>query len=81
MFSSFNHLTKIYTIFSARDENELVLCVKDLNSPSFYPSMVSLWVTDSFERKDTERDLLTKLLINLVKSQHHTLSQVQLIKG
>ncbi|XP_027905523.1 eukaryotic translation initiation factor 4G-like isoform X1 [Vigna unguiculata] len=74
-------LSAIREYYSARDENELVLCVKDLNSPSFYPSMVSLWVTDSFERKDTERDLLTKLLINLVKSQHHTLNQVQLIKG
>ncbi|BAT96869.1 hypothetical protein LR48_Vigan11g161300 [Vigna angularis] len=74
-------LSAIREYYSARDEKELVLCIKDLNSPSFYPSMVSLWVTDSFERKDTERDLLAKLLINLVKSQHHTLSQVQLIKG
>ncbi|WVZ17624.1 hypothetical protein V8G54_010606 [Vigna mungo] len=74
-------LSAIREYYSARDEKELVLCIKDLNSPSFYPSMVSLWVTDSFERKDTERDLLAKLLINLVKSQHHTISQVQLIKG
>ncbi|ESW06382.1 hypothetical protein PHAVU_010G043700 [Phaseolus vulgaris] len=74
-------LSAIREYYSARDENEIALCIKDLNSPSFYASMVSLWVTDSFERKDTERDLLAKLLINLVKSQHHTLSQVQLIKG
>ncbi|PKI75275.1 hypothetical protein CRG98_004315 [Punica granatum] len=43
--------------------------------------MVSLWVTDSFERKDMERDLLTKLLINLCKPQDGMLTQVQLIQG
>ncbi|RZC02526.1 eukaryotic translation initiation factor 4G-like isoform X1 [Glycine soja] len=74
-------LSAIREYYSARDENELALCVKDLNSPSFHPSMVSLWVTDSFERKDAERDLLAKLLVNLVKSQHGTLNQDQLIKG
>ncbi|CAJ1948930.1 unnamed protein product [Sphenostylis stenocarpa] len=74
-------LSAIKEYYSARDENELALCVKDLNSPSFHPSMVSLWVTDSFERKDTERDLLAKLLVNFVKSKQGTLSQVQLIKG
>jgi len=67
--------------FSARDVNEVVLCIKDLNSTSFHPSMVSVWVTDSFERKDTERDLLAKLLMDLVKSHGGTLSQAQLIKG
>jgi len=57
------------------------LCIKDLNSPSFHPLMVSLWVTDSFERKDMERDILAKLLVNLTKSQDGVLSQAQLIKG
>ncbi|KAL0397421.1 UNVERIFIED_CONTAM: Eukaryotic translation initiation factor 4G [Sesamum calycinum] len=66
---------------SARDENEVALCIKDLNSPSFYPSMVSIWVTDSFERKDVERDLLTKLLINLTKARDGLISEDQLIKG
>nr|KYP37313.1 Eukaryotic translation initiation factor 4G [Cajanus cajan] len=74
-------LSAIREYYSARDENELAMCVKDLNSPSFHPSMVSLWVTDSFERKDTERDLLAKLLVNLVKSQDGSLSQSQIIKG
>lgn len=68
-------------ISSARDEKEVALCVKELHSPSFHPSMISLWVTDSFERKDTERDLLAKLLVNLAKSQEPTLSQAQLIEG
>ncbi|KAK4410916.1 Eukaryotic translation initiation factor 4G [Sesamum angolense] len=66
---------------SARDENEMALCIKDLNSPSFYPSMVSIWVTDSFERKDVERDLLTELLINLTKARDGLISEDQLIKG
>ncbi|XP_068329607.1 eukaryotic translation initiation factor 4G-like [Pyrus communis] len=43
--------------------------------------MISLWVTDSFERKDAERDLLAKLLVNLTKTHDGTLSQSQLIKG
>ncbi|KAL2319814.1 hypothetical protein Fmac_028783 [Flemingia macrophylla] len=74
-------LSAIREYYSARDENELAMCVKDLNSPSFHSSMVSLWVTDSFERKDTERDLLAKLLVNLVRSQNGILSQSQIIKG
>ncbi|KAJ1439577.1 MIF4G-like, type 3 [Sesbania bispinosa] len=74
-------MSAIKEYYSARDENEIALCIKDLNSPSFHPSMVSLWVTDSFERKDIERDLLAKLLVKLVKSQDGTLSQAQLIKG
>lgn len=67
--------------FSARDENEVAMCIKDLNAPSFYPSMISIWLTDSFERKDKERELLTKLLINLTKSQDGLISEAQLIKG
>ncbi|TKY66257.1 Eukaryotic translation initiation factor 4G [Spatholobus suberectus] len=74
-------MAAIREYYSARDVNEVVLCIKDLNSPSFHPSMVSVWVTDSFERKDTERDLLAQLLVNLVKSQDGPLSQAQLIKG
>ncbi|KAK7293246.1 hypothetical protein RJT34_16109 [Clitoria ternatea] len=67
--------------YSARDEKEVILCIKDLNSPSFHPSMVSLWVRDSFERTDIERDLLAQLLANLVKSKDSTLSQAQLNEG
>lgn len=57
------------------------MCIKDLKSPSFHPSMISLWVTDSFERKDMERDLLAKLLVNLAKSREGVLTQGQLIEG
>ncbi|KAE9600793.1 putative initiation factor eIF-4 gamma, MA3 [Lupinus albus] len=74
-------MAAIKEYYSARDDKEVALCIKELNSPSFHPSMVSLWVTDSFERKDTERDLLAKLLVHLVKSQDATLTQTHLIKG
>ncbi|KAM2695468.1 hypothetical protein EV1_039958 [Malus domestica] len=74
-------LAAIKEFYSARDEKEVALCIKELNSPSFHPSIISLWVTDSFERKDTERHLLAKLLVNLTKNHDGTLSQPQLIKG
>lgn len=59
----------------------MALCIKDLNSPSFYPTMISIWVSDSFERKDVDRDVLAKLLVNLSKSQHGMLSQDSYIQG
>nr|XP_043626841.1 eukaryotic translation initiation factor 4G-like [Erigeron canadensis] len=71
----------IKEFYSARDVKEVVLCIRDLNAPSFYPSMISIWVIDSFERKDVDRDSLTQLLINLAKSQDGILSQDSLVKG
>lgn len=49
--------------------------------PSFYPSMVSLWVSDSFERKDMERSLLAQLLVNLSKGHDNLINRSQLIEG
>ncbi|XP_019159200.1 PREDICTED: eukaryotic translation initiation factor 4G-like isoform X2 [Ipomoea nil] len=74
-------MSAIKEFYSARDEKEVALCMKDMNAPSFYPSMIALWITDSFERKDMERDLLGKLLVNLTKSREIVLSQDQLIQG
>nr|GMD38180.1 eukaryotic translation initiation factor 4G isoform X1 [Ipomoea batatas] len=74
-------MSAIKEFYSARDEKEVALCMKDLNAPSFYPSMIALWITDSFERKEMERDLLGKLLLNLTKSRDVILSQDQLIQG
>ncbi|XP_027159778.1 eukaryotic translation initiation factor 4G [Coffea eugenioides] len=74
-------MSAIKEFYSAKDENEVALCIKDLNNPSFYPSMISLWVTDSFERKDMERDLLAKLLITLTKHRDGIISQDHLTKG
>lgn len=71
----------IKEFYSAKDEKEVALCIKELNAPTFYPSMISIWVTDSFERKDMERDLLAKLLVNLTKSHEALLNQDQLVRG
>ncbi|MBA0825741.1 hypothetical protein Goarm_010662 [Gossypium armourianum] len=74
-------MASIREFYSARDEKEVALCIKDLNSQSFHPTMIALWVTDSFERKDMERHLLAKLLVNLARSHDGVLSQEQLVKG
>ncbi|GJN26848.1 hypothetical protein PR202_gb14809 [Eleusine coracana subsp. coracana] len=66
---------------SAKDEKEVALCMKELNAPSFYPSLVSLWINDSFERTDLKRELLAKLLVDLCKSQENLLNQKQLLQG
>ncbi|KAL1190885.1 Eukaryotic translation initiation factor 4G [Cardamine amara subsp. amara] len=74
-------LSAIKEFYSARDEKEIGLCMKDINSPAYHPTMISLWVTDSFERKDKERELLAKLLVSLVKSSDNALTEGQLVKG
>ncbi|XP_020263014.1 eukaryotic translation initiation factor 4G-like isoform X2 [Asparagus officinalis] len=74
-------VSAIREFYSAKDEEEVALCIKELNSPSFYSSMISLWIADSFERKETERDLLAKLLISLCKHQNSLFSHFQLIQG
>ncbi|KAJ7568258.1 hypothetical protein O6H91_01G025400 [Diphasiastrum complanatum] len=51
--------------FSARDLKEAAQCVDELRAPKFHSTMVSIWVTQALERKDPERDLLSKLLIHL----------------
>ncbi|KAI7979109.1 hypothetical protein LOK49_Contig511G00004 [Camellia lanceoleosa] len=48
-----------------RDEKKLLYVLRDLNSPSFYPSMISIWVNDSLERKDRDRDLWPGFLLIL----------------
>ncbi|XP_068653749.1 eukaryotic translation initiation factor 4G-like isoform X2 [Aristolochia californica] len=75
-------IAAIREFYSARNEEEVCLCIKDLKSPGFYPEMVMLWVVDSFDRKnDIDRDVLAKLLVYLCKSEDGLLSQSQLIKG
>ncbi|KAK8916034.1 Eukaryotic translation initiation factor 4G [Platanthera zijinensis] len=73
-------ISTIREFYSAKDENEVVLCIRELNTPSFCPSMVSIWVSDSFERKSTDRSLLAQLLVNLTKG-HSLISRPQLIEG
>lgn len=74
-------ISAIREYYSAKDEREVALCIKELNSPNFSSSIVSLWVTDSFERKDIEREQLTHLLINLSRSPHLLFSQTHLVQG
>lgn len=71
----------IREFYSANDMNEVALCVKDMNSPSFHSSMICIWITDSFERKDRDRDLLAKLLVTLTKSTDRLLTAIQLTEG
>ncbi|KAL2932316.1 Eukaryotic translation initiation factor 4G [Bienertia sinuspersici] len=74
-------IAAIREYYSAKDEKEVALCIKDLNAPSFYPTVVSIWVTDSFERKDLERDMLSKLIVNLTRPQEGIFSPGQLVEG
>ncbi|KAG9157688.1 hypothetical protein Leryth_014179 [Lithospermum erythrorhizon] len=74
-------LSAIREFYSAKDKNEVILCIKDLNATSYHPSMISLWVMDSFERKELERDLLARLLVDLARSRDQTISNDQLISG
>ncbi|XP_057822607.1 eukaryotic translation initiation factor 4G [Cryptomeria japonica] len=67
--------------YSVRDMDEAALCVNDLKSAWFHSDMVSQWVIDSFDRKDVERDLLSKLLVHLHKRKPAILNREQLIRG
>lgn len=74
-------IATIREYYSAKDEKEVALCIEELNAPSFYPSLVSLWVNDSFERKDLERELLAKLFVGIYNGGYNLLSKPQLIEG
>ncbi|KAG9135403.1 hypothetical protein Leryth_007173 [Lithospermum erythrorhizon] len=74
-------LAAIREFYSAKDVNEVILCIKELDAPSYYPSMISHWVMDSFERKELERGLLARLLVNLARSHDRIISEDQLISG
>uniref|UniRef100_A0A0D9X088 Eukaryotic translation initiation factor 4G n=1 Tax=Leersia perrieri TaxID=77586 RepID=A0A0D9X088_9ORYZ len=74
-------ISAIREYYSAKDEKEVALCIEELNAPNFYPCVVSLWVNDSFERKDLERELLTKLFVSLCNGRKNLLSKPQLTKG
>ncbi|KAH7427227.1 hypothetical protein KP509_10G035100 [Ceratopteris richardii] len=67
--------------FSARDLKEATLCVEELRAPTFYPTMVSTWISLSFEKGDVDRELLAKLLISLQKLEPIVLKQEQVIQG
>lgn len=66
---------------SAKDEKEVAMCIEELKSPGSYHLIISTWVSDSFERKEMERDVLYKLLVNLCKPSGGLFSQAQLQQG
>jgi len=74
-------MSAIKEYYSAKDVKEAELCLKELNAPSYYPTVISMWVTDAFERKDMERTVLTKLLVTLTKPQEGTFTPQQLTQG
>ncbi|KAJ1693865.1 hypothetical protein LUZ63_010563 [Rhynchospora breviuscula] len=71
----------IREFYSAKDEKEVATCIEELNSPGSYHLIISTWVSDSFERKEMERDLLYKLLVNLCNPNEGLFSQAQLHQG
>lgn len=71
----------IKEFYSIRDMKEAAMCVEDLKSPWFHPTMVSSWLIDSFDRKDAERDALADLLIYLCKTESCSLDHEQLQNG
>ncbi|KAJ8438502.1 hypothetical protein Cgig2_008989 [Carnegiea gigantea] len=74
-------IAAIKEYYSANDEKEVALCIKDLNAPTFYPMVISVWVTDAFERKDKERDMLARLLVTLAEPRVGMFNADQLIEG
>ncbi|MCD7460895.1 hypothetical protein HAX54_044697 [Datura stramonium] len=73
-------IAAIREFYSAVDEDEVALRIGELNSPSFLPMMLAIWVNDSFQRKERDRDLLARLLISLTKSKV-VVDTKQLIEG
>lgn len=67
--------------YSVKDLKEAAFCVDDLKAPLFHSTMVSLWMLDSFVRKDVEVDLLGNLLTHLCKSEPFLLNRGQLTEG
>lgn len=74
-------IAAIREYYSAKDEKEVAHCIRELNAPGFLPTMISIWVTDSFERRDLERDMLSKLLVNLTRTQEGIFSPGLLVEG
>lgn len=74
----------IFRLFkpSIRDIKEAAQCVVDLKNPKFHSSMVSIWVSVALEKKDTDREVLVKLLIYICKEKEPPLlSKEQISKG
>lgn len=66
---------------SVTDLKEAALCVEELKAFKHHPEMVDIWVSESFEKKDRERDLLVKLLLHLHRIDPPFLSRDQIEIG
>jgi hypothetical protein len=66
---------------SVRDVKEAALCVKELEAPDFHPTLVSIWVSDSLDKKETERSLLVSLLLHLYAFETPLLTQEEIARG
>jgi translation initiation factor 4G len=64
-----------------RDVKEAALCVKELEAPDFHPTLVSIWVSDSLDKKETERSLLVSLLLHLYDFETPLLTQEEIARG
>ncbi|KAJ3681783.1 hypothetical protein LUZ60_014356 [Juncus effusus] len=74
-------ISAIKEYVSAKDEKEVRLCIEEMNSPGSYHLIISSWINYSFERKNMERDMMFKLLINLCKPREGIFNQAQLLRG
>ncbi len=52
-----------------RDVKEAILCVRDLNSPTYYGLLVEVALTVAFDSGTEERELLSNLFAELVTEQ------------
>jgi len=63
---------------SSGDIKEAEQCIKDMKAPEFSPKIIELAVTISLERREKERDLISKLFSEL---SPHTFSEEDFVKG
>jgi len=54
--------------YVSADSEEALTCIKELNTPSFYPQFILLATQSSLEKKTEQRELLAKLLTSACKS-------------
>ncbi|CAM6021361.1 unnamed protein product [Sphagnum balticum] len=74
-------LSAITEYYNVRDVKEAALCVKELEAPDFHPTLVSIWVSDSLDKKETERSLLVSLLLHLYAFETPLLTQEEIARG
>jgi len=55
--------------------------VEELNAPKHHAEMVYTWASESFEKKDRQREMLAELLDHLHRNNPPLLSHDQLEKG